>query len=658
MRTLEIYAKLHADTDEGILTHFPKRYESMAQTDLVFPLADQQKTLFLGRPVHLVSIQGGKIIRFSILTKDNQTVSAVLFGQPFYQRILKSICTYFFFGIYKAKQKAVMISAVLGEDSPLCLNRYKPYYALPHEVSQSAFYNLVLDILRNRGDYLTETLPKEFRQKYQLEDRLSAFKDVHIPVSKENIDRGLRVFKYEEALSYCLNSLYQKKISSQVKKKALKPIDKTKINDFIRGLSFKLTADQTQAIREIILDMDKPTVMNRLLEGDVGTGKTIVAFVAAYANYLRGGQSVLLAPTLTLAEQHFARAQEVFRKTGMCIRLLDNSLAPKEARETEEELEDGECDFAIGTHFLFSDNVVYNNLTLAIEDEQHKFGVAQREKLAAKGEGTDTLMMSATPIPRTLSMIIDSDLDVSILKSFPAQKRTVTTKIVSAEDPLIEKAIRRALEVHKQVFIVAPKIEKSESSSRLSSKAVYEDAVKKYGEKNVALLTGRVQKGQQQTVYRDFATGRKLILVSTSLIEVGVDVTNAALMVIYEANYFGLASLHQLRGRIGRSGEGAMALLVYDGEDEEAKEKLTYLAEHDDGEEVALFDLAHRGSGDLTGERQSGESNLQVANFVNDYKVFECAKADGEEILAHPENPEFSAYLKSVLAQAEKESNQ
>ncbi|MCI2068682.1 MAG: DEAD/DEAH box helicase [Bacilli bacterium] len=657
MRTSEIYEKLKAVKEEDILLHFPKRYDDLSLTNLSLPFQDKEKVVIVGRPLKMTSIQGGKIIRLTILSKDERQISGVFFGQPFYSHILKSLNTYFFFGVYKERQKAVMLSSALSITSPLVQNRYKPYYALPHEISQTNFYNLVLDILENRNDYIQEILPLRLREKYQLEDRLDAFVDVHVPSSEENIKRGLRVFKYEEALFYCLNSAYQKIQLSKVKKEGLTPIDKIKINQFILSLPYKLTSDQVQAVREIILDMDKEEVMSRLLEGDVGTGKTIVAFIALYANYLRGGQGVIMAPTLTLAEQHFIRAKEIFKNYPLRIVLLDNSLKPKEIKETEEMIKDGEADIIISTHFAFSEGVKYFNLSLAITDEQHKFGVAQREELVSKGHGVDSLMMSATPIPRTLSMIINSDLAVSILKQFPFKKRSVKTEIVSSSDPLIDKAIKRALQIHKQVFIVAPKIEKSEGSSRLSSQAVYEETKKAYGEENVALLTGRVKKADQQRIYDDFASGRKLILVATSLIEVGVDVKNAVLMIIYEANYFGLASLHQLRGRIGRSGEGAMALLVYDGEDEEATLKLNYLSNHDDGEEIALFDLEHRGGGDLSSQRQSGDSLLQVANFVSDYKVFECAKKDAEEILSDLANKDNSALL-SLALQKEKEEKE
>lgn len=649
MKRIEILDALKAVNEEDILSHFPKRYVGLVSSDLSFVPSDGQRMTVLGRPSSLVSLRYGQLIRLKITDRKGDSVPAMIFSQPFYRNILKQSEEYFFFGTYRAKQKCFMVSSAVKTSNPLVSNPYMPYYSLPSKVSQSAFYAYVLEILQNRGEYVLEVVPRPYREKYRLESRLQAYKDVHIPRSEETVKRGLRVFKYEEALAYCLYSLEQKKQASLVKKRKMNPIDREAINRFVKNLPYRLTHDQTEAVREIVADMDSPKVMNRLLEGDVGTGKTIVAFLAMYANYLRGGQSVLLAPTLTLAEQHYAKACEVFKDYPVRIVLLDNSLKASEQKKVLARIEGGEADMIIGTHSSFSDNVVYKNLTFAVEDEQHKFGVAQRGKLVEKGEGCDVLSMSATPIPRTLALMIHSEMEVSVLKQFPAEVRKVETKVVKQDDPLIDKAVKRALEVKRQVFVVAPKIDDREGkSSRLSSKAVYDEFKEIYGEENVAFLNGRMKKESQEEVIRDFRTGKKLILVSTSVIEVGVDVSSASLMIVMEANYFGLASLHQLRGRIGRNGEGALAIFVYSGDDGEAKEKLDYLATHSSGEDVALYDLKHRGAGDFASDRQSGESILRVANFVDDSNVFLCAKKDAEEILEHPQDPENGAFITYV----------
>lgn len=649
MKNADIYNKLRAYNEEDILLHFPKSYDDMALSDLSVPLRDLQKVVLFGSPYKLVSLQGGRIIRLFVTSQEGKNTPIMIFGQPFYSRVLKAAQAYYFIGTYKAKQKMIMVYSVIREDAPLVNNRYKPNYVLPHDISQASFYNLVLDILDNRNEYINEKLPLRLREKYALESRLQAFRDVHVPIDLKTVQRGLRVFKYEEALNYCLVGLYQKARQSAVKKKKMAPIDKKAINSFILSLPYKLTSDQVSCIREIVLDMDRETCMNRLLQGDVGTGKTIVAFLAMYANALRGGQAALMAPTLALAEQHYKKALEVFAATPFKPVLIDASMKKSDVESAFSDIGNGNISFVIGTQSLFNKGLVYNNLTLAIIDEQHKFGVEQREKFAAKGEGVDLLMMSATPIPRTLSMIVNTDLDVSFLHEFPSKKREVETRVVTSIDPLIKKAVSRALQVHRQVFVIAPKIEKGEGKGKLSSKALYESYCEEYGEDKVSFLTGRVSKEGQNEAYEDFQSGRKPILVSTSVVEVGIDVATAGLLIVYESNYFGLASLHQLRGRIGRDGEGALALLVYDGDDQEARQKLDYLAKHTDGEEVALYDLEHRGGGEIDTNKQSGESHLMAANFVTDYKVFACAKSDALEMLKAKDDKEYCSYVNQVL---------
>lgn len=650
MKVSEIYKILNAESDEDILSHFPKRYEDLSLTDLSKPFCDNQKIVIFGYYKKMVVIQGGRIIRLNVMTSYfNGEIKSVIYNQNFYSRILKKEKSYYFFGVYKAKTKTLMITQVISETSLLVQNRYKPYYNLKGNISQSNFYSLVRKILSSQTDYILPVIPTKYREKYKLEDRVQAFKDVHIPKSKNTINRGLRVFKYEEALKYCVKTIYAKKKNSAVKKVEIGKIDKTRINDFIKSLDFKLTNDQKKSIVEIVEDMDSPVIMNRLLQGDVGTGKTAVAFVALFANYLRGGQGVLLAPTVALSRQHCKNALGIFSKYNINVALLDNSFPAKKKREIKEGVKNGKIDILIGTHNVFSKDVEYSKLTLCIIDEQHKFGVKQRQKMIEKGKGLDKLMMSATPIPQTLSRIINSDLDVSFLNEFPVDNRRVTTRLIRSNDDVIFDEIKKCLRAKKQIFIVAPKIEKGDDSSRKSSEFIYGEMVEKFTEDNVALLTGRTAKKEQEKVYSDFASGKKLILVSTSLIEVGVDVQNAGLMIIYAANYFGLASLHQLRGRIGRNGNRALTLLVYDGDDKSAREKLEYLTSHSRGQDVARYDLEQRGGGSIGSEKQSGESDLQVANFVRDIKIFECAKSDADELLNNLKDRENYIFAEKLL---------
>lgn len=652
----DIYEKLNAENDLDILHHFPTRYDPLVISDLTKVPSTYMDLVVFGIPKNIKLIKRGSLIRFQIEYNSHLLpINFMIYNQPFYANVLyKKDIKFYFFGYYSLKSKCGIISLVLTENSLLVKHPYKPYYKLPIGVSQSSFYQLINLILEERGGYLYSNLPKYLIEKYKLEDIYNAYKDVHIPISKLTIQRGLRVFKYTEALKYALYNLFVLSKKEKIKKSVTTKINKLKINEFVSNLPFKLTFDQIKAINEIVLDMDSSTLMNRLLEGDVGTGKTIVAFTCLYASYLRGGQSVLLAPTQTLASQHYLNALKIFKNYNIKIALLDNKTSNSKLLK---EIENGNIDIVIGTHAVFSSKVKYKNLTFAIIDEQHKFGVSQRQEIYKKGKYLDVLMMSATPIPQTLTKIIISDLNVSILKQFPFKNRNVVTKVVSSTDKIIYESISKALLEKKQVYVVAPKIENNGISNKLSTNYIYDELVEKFGQDNVLLLHGKQKSDEQEKIYEEFVSGKKLILVSTSLIEVGVDVKNACLMVVYEANYFGLASLHQLRGRIGRNGQKALALLVYDKDDKEALDKLNFLANTSDGEKIAVYDLQHRGGGDLLSYRQTGASILQVANFVLDKTIFEYAKKDAEEILANLNVPENKLFLEDCLKEVEKLSS-
>ena len=324
--------------------------------------------------------------------------------------------------------------------------------------------------------------------------------------------------------------------------------------------------------------------------------------------------------------------------------LAGNSLKAKERREILEGVKSGSIDIIISTNAVLTSEIEFSDLGLSIIDEQQRFGVEQREALVSKGNGNDLLMMSATPIPRTLAQIINADMEVSTLTEFPHGIRNVQTAVVTSVDPSIHKAIQKALDVKRQIFIIAPKIEKGANEAS-SAESIYQDIKERYGSENVQLLHGRIKKDDQDKIISSFVSGEKLILVSTTVVEVGIDVSRACLMIVYDANYFGLSSLHQLRGRIGRSGDFALALLVYDGKNEEALEKLNFLANCNDGLQISQFDLKQRGSGSYSGSAQSGKSELHVCNFVDDLKMFQCAKEDAKEILLHPNDEQNSKYL-------------
>ena len=393
-----------------------------------------------------------------------------------------------------------------------------------------------------------------------------------------------------------------------------------------------MTDDQRIASEEIIEDMNQSSLMYRLLQGDVGTGKTLVCFVALYANYIRGDQGALMAPTDALTRQHYENAKKIFSKTKINIALLLGSTPQSEKKRIYDDLRDGYIDIVIGTHALFSKSVNYSSLGLAIIDEQHRFGVNQRLMLANKGEHADLLMMSATPIPRTLALSIYGDLDISTLISFPSKKRDITTSIVSSVDKKIFEEVDNSLESGHQVYVVAPLIDYREDE-RYSVEKLFSRYVLRYKNK-VGLLHGNMKQEEKEKVLGGFYSGNTPILVSTPVIEVGIDVKKANLMIIYDASNFGLASLHQLRGRIGRDGSPATCLLTLDDlDDRDSYDRLNILVENNDGFIIAEKDMELRGPGELAGYKQSGIPNFSFLNIVNDFKIFIVARDDAKEII-------------------------
>ncbi len=650
MNQKELYQALNATSDEDVLRHFPSRYEDLTVTPFSMEPKNGERFVFHASPSYIKNFasRGISLIRFK-LQIGTHLIDCMVYNQPFYIQKLSAKRELCFVLYYSEARKVYMVHSILDIDSYYVMTGIKPVYNLPKTVSQSFFANQVKKILSvpRPSGYMLSRVPQSLVEKYRLMNEYDAYRCVHLPRNRKDLYDGLRVFKYEEALSYCIRSLSDKKKLDELKKENFRTISHDMVNRFVKNLSYKLTLDQRNAIRDIVLDMEKEKVMNRLLQGDVGTGKTIVAFVSLYANYLRGKQGVLMAPTSELATQHYENAKKVFEGYDLKIAFLSGANGnSKDTMKLLEELSKGDIDILISTHSAISERVSFDSLGLCIIDEQQLFGVEQRESLLKKGKAVDILMMSATPIPRTLAQIINADIDVTTLNEFPSGKRNVETKVLTSMDPLIYKAIDKALSVHRQVFIVAPKITDGEKGGR-SVEKLYDEISSRYPDK-VQLLHGKIKKETQDEIIRCFADGEKPILVSTTVIQVGIDVSSACLLIVYDANYFGVSTLHQLRGRVGRSGDFSMALLVYDGADEDAKAKLDFLAKSSDGLAISQFDMKQRGTGSYGGTSQAGKSELMVCNFVDDLKMFECAKEDARKILSSPQTKENSDYLKSL----------
>ena len=655
MNKFELLEKLQVSSDIEILEKLPSRYIDLS------PLSDD---IFLGdgrmirgcyQIYEVKTNRAHGIIRFGAKNSVNGIChSFIIYNQMFYLNRIATGKTLFIVGRYSARFKSIVVSAVYELSSWFVQSEIKPFYRLPGGIGQSYFMNVIDNILHSSlMQYIGNNVPDEFVKKYRLIPRGQAFKIVHQPDGKKKLQEGLRTFKYEEALAYCMKMEVNKRLRSIYKKGAHLSIDRNKMNALVKKLPFSLTKDQIQCTKEIMDDMDSSNVMFRILQGDVGTGKTAVALLSLFANTIRGGQGVLFAPTTSLAIQHYKNALSFYSGFNVKVGLLISNMKQSQKKRLLEELACGDIDVLISTQAGIEKGVTFKELTLSIIDEQQQFGVDQRMTMMKKGDYVDTLMMSATPIPRTMSRIVFGDLDISELKEFPKGiTRHVDTKVVNSQSQLIPKAINRALEIKRQVFVVVPRIDGDEEdeSNKLSAKEVYDDYVKEYGEDKVQLLHGRMKKDDQNEVLNKFRNNEKPILISTSIIEVGVDVQEACLMIIYSANYFGLSALHQLRGRVGRNGKNGLTLLVYDGDDDQAIDKLNYLATHTDGFDISQYDLKSRGAGDWAGTDQSGHDGLSVINFDKDRKIFECAMEDAKEILDNANSNEgFNLYKKKII---------
>lgn len=655
MNKFELLEKLQVSSDIEILEKLPSRYIDLS------PLSDD---IFLGdgrmirgcyQIYEVKTNRAHGIIRFGAKNSVNGIChSFIIYNQMFYLNRIATGKTLFIVGRYSVRFKSIVVSAVYELSSWFVQSKIKPFYRLPGGIGQSYFMNVIDNILHSSlMQYIGNNVPNEFVKKYRLIPRGQAFKIVHQPDGKKQLQEGLRTFKYEEALAYCMKMEVNKRLRSIYKKGAHLSIDRNKMNALVKKLPFSLTKDQIQCTKEIMDDMDSSNVMFRILQGDVGTGKTAVALLSLFANTIRGGQGVLFAPTTSLAIQHYKNALSFYSGFNVKVGLLISNMKQSQKKKLLEELACGDIDVLISTQAGIEKGVTFKKLTLSIIDEQQQFGVDQRMTMMKKGDYVDTLMMSATPIPRTMSRIVFGDLDISELKEFPKGiTRHVDTKVVNSQSQLISKAINRALEIKRQVFVVVPRIDGDEEdeSNKLSAKEVYDDYVKEYGEDKVQLLHGRMKKDDQNEVLNKFRNNEKPILISTSIIEVGVDVQEACLMIIYSANYFGLSALHQLRGRVGRNGKNGLTLLVYDGDDDQAIDKLNYLATHTDGFDISQYDLKSRGAGDWAGTDQSGHDGLSVINFDKDRKIFECAMEDAKEILDNANSNEgFNLYKKKII---------
>ena len=477
---------------------------------------------------------------------------------------------------------------------------------------------------------VVEYIPEYLKEKYKLIDKKDAVKYVHNPKNDLTLKQGLAYLKYEELFLFMLkmNSLKRNKKN---KIGLSRSVNKSKVLEFINNLPFKLTEDQNKCIDKIYEDLMSSNRMNRLVQGDVGSGKTIVAIIALYINFLSGYQGALMAPTEVLAHQHFSNLKKIFKDYNINIEILIGNLKVKEKKEIYKKLENKEIDIIIGTHALFSNDVIYNNLGLVITDEQHRFGVNQRANLKNKGITPDILYLSATPIPRTYALTIYGDMDVSSIKTMPSGRKEIITYLKkSSEIKDVLKLMYEQIKEKHQIYVIAPLIEESDKIDLENVEKLKEKMESAFGKVcKIGIMHGKMDKNEKDKVMQDFNNGDITILISTTVIEVGVDVKNATMIVIFDSYRFGLSQLHQLRGRVGRNELQSYCVLISDRE----ADRLNIMTKTTDGFKISEEDFKLRGSGDLFGVRQSGDMNFHVADFKADFNILMKAKEDTEYLL-------------------------
>ena len=615
-----------------VLSHLPRRYENYTYTEEKVSYEDKEHLVLKGKirggAPHPMRFAKRTLYRFYFETVGGMVYLIEAWNRTYLGQMLKPDTIYTLTGVYEKNRHTVSLVNILTGEIPQ-EEALKPVYSLPNDVQNYAFIRLVKKALLE-GE-IDDIVPKKYREKYRLLPLKEAYRLVHTPKSFADIHQGMRTLKYQEALLFEIKNQEVRAQNKALRKDRRRQINREKLNIFVKSLPYSLSSDQQKALDECVNDMDKQSVMYRLLQGDVGTGKTLVAALCGYANYTRSEQTALLAPTDSLARQHYETLKKLFEGTHVNIGLLVGAMEPSEKRATLQDIEDGTIDIVVGTHALFSKGVTYAYLGLAIIDEQHKFGVNQRTLLLDKGEHADLLLMSATPIPRTLTMTIYGDLDISTLTEFPQGKRNVKTILTKRGDKKVAALCEKSLEEKKRIYVVVPQIEGGEDKDVTSVKTVYERYKKYFGDK-VVMMHGQMSEEHKNVAILAFKSGICPILVATSLIEVGIDVKEANLMIVYSPSHFSLSSLHQLRGRVGRDGSPASFVLFGEGDDEE-NEKLSVLLKSDDGFEIAEMDLKLRGPGELMGTRQSGLPSFLVANIISDFKIFECARDDAKEII-------------------------
>lgn len=629
--TAETLSEMKIHTVGDLLEYFPYRFEDYRLKDLA-EVTHEEKVTVEGKVHSEPSLvyYGKKKSRLTIrLLVGKYLIQVIFFNQPYLKPKLAVNETITVTGKWDQHRQTITGNELqMGSNQKN--NAFEPVYLLKGKLTMKGIRKFINLAFHQFGHLIEETLPEPLIKKYRLYHRREALRAMHLPRNQEDIKQARRRFVYEEFLIFQLKMQALRKFEREHSPGLEQKYNLEKVKEFIQSLPFPLTEAQKKVINEILSDLKSPYRMNRLLQGDVGSGKTVVAAIGLYASISAGYQGALMVPTEILAEQHAESLKSLLEPFGVKCELLTSSVKGKKRREILQMLEVGEIDLLIGTHALIQDEVIFSKLGFVITDEQHRFGVEQRRVLREKGENPDVLFMTATPIPRTLAITVFGEMDVSIIDEMPAGRKAIETYWAKQEMldrvlAFVEKELRKG----HQGYVICPLIEESEKLDVQNAIDVHSTLTHYFQSRfKIGLMHGRLSADEKESVMKEFSANEIQVLVSTTVVEVGVNVPNATIMVIYDAERFGLSQLHQLRGRVGRGSDQSFCILLADPKSETGKERMKIMTETNDGFVLSEKDLELRGPGDFFGKKQSGVPEFKVADMVHDYRALETARND------------------------------